>query len=176
MGKKTAAILALTALGGCSLWHSPPPVAVDSVAFAQQVARDDLSQMAMARVAVDRAASPDVRSFAQRILADDQARQQALEAVAAKNGIALPDKLEPTEQAKLDHLAAYRGAAFDIAFMDQMYSDQQTSFYAFEDAAKYGGALSAFGQDFLPATRSDLDLAKTVDVAVGGALVKQFPG
>ncbi len=177
MRTMAAAVILVATLGGCSLWRGgQTAVVVDPVAFAQQAAVDDMAQIAMARIAMERAASTDVRAFAQRVMTDCQARQRELEAVAAKNGIALPDKLEPLDQAKVDRLTAYKGEDFDIAYMDLMITEHQQNFLAFEDAAKAGGALSTFGQTFLPTVRSDLELAKTVDVNVGGALVKQFPG
>ncbi len=171
-----ASAIAVALLAGCAGAPNQPTATnmVDPANFADRVANDDMTEMAMARLALDRASSADVRGFAQHMMADHMADQHRLDTVAAQSGALLPQELSLADQIEIDKLANLTGRDFDQAYMDRMVTDHREDFRAFESAANGGTSpVAQFARDSLPRVRSRLEQAETVDVLVDGGMAKQ---
>ncbi len=82
--------------------------------FAQQAASGDLFEIQSSQLALTRAASPDVRAYAQQLIADHTAASQRLKALASRLQVPLPAAPQGPHAALLGTL---QGAAFDQAYM-----------------------------------------------------------
>ncbi|ASN80354.1 DUF4142 domain-containing protein [Deinococcus ficus] len=85
--------------------------------FAQQAASGDLFEIQSSQLALTRAASPDVRAYAQQLIADHTAASQRLKALASGLQVPLPTAPQRPHAALLTQLGTLQGAAFDQAYM-----------------------------------------------------------
>ncbi len=78
-----------------------------------------LSEIEMAKLAADRASSPEVKNYAARIQSDHETADKKLQEVAKSQNIQLQSFQPSTsEVAMMDRLKALSGTQFDRAFMD----------------------------------------------------------
>lgn len=103
---------------------APPPIADASAqggpaAFVAQIGAADLLEIEAARIALQKAQSPEVKAFAQTMI-DDHTRSSAdLKAAIAQAGLNLapPGALSPESRAKLDQLSRTAPDEFDKAYL-----------------------------------------------------------
>ena len=107
-----------TWLGALSAWslaaaalslqsnEAPPRVATRDDEFVQRVAADVLADVALGRLAAQRATRPEVKEFA-RTLADEQSRAyEELKALAIQKKFTLPSEPRPEQKAQIGQLEA----------------------------------------------------------------------
>ena len=136
-----------TWLGALSAWslaaaavslqssEAPPRVATRDDAFVQRVAADVLADVALGRLAAQRATRPEVKEFA-RTLADEQSRAyEDLKALAAQKKFALPSEPRPEQKAQIGQLEATTGAAFDEAYLAATAASRAGALALFDEAA-----------------------------------------
>lgn len=88
--------------------------------FLQAAAAADAFQVQAARLAGERAASTEVRTFAGKMQARHQDLDRDLRQLAQARRVPLPDKAEPADQRTLDALAGKTGPAFDTLYVEQV--------------------------------------------------------
>lgn len=88
--------------------------------FLQAAAAADAFQAQAARLAGERAASTEVRTFAGKMQARYQDLDRDLRQLAQARRVPLPDKAEPADQRTLDALAGKTGPAFDTLYVEQV--------------------------------------------------------
>ncbi|HYH07673.1 MAG TPA: DUF4142 domain-containing protein [Thermoanaerobaculia bacterium] len=118
---------------------SPPPPAnltPGDREFAEKAARMGMAEVQLATNVSNRAASPDVRAFAQKMLEDHNRSNQELTALASQKGIDPPADLDPEHKALDEELAKLTGAALDKRYMEAMVKDHATASQEFEAASQ----------------------------------------
>lgn len=116
---RLAALAAVLLCGAPAAAQDGPqaPVA-QTVSRDQQLAAEayqrGLSEVAQSRLALERAAAPDVRALAEAVLARQEALNRALEAAA---GGQLPRVMEPDDAEVAARLGTLQGAAFDDTYL-----------------------------------------------------------
>jgi putative membrane protein len=95
------------------------PMPTDARQYVALASAGDLFEIESARIALDKAESPEVLGLAQMILADHQRSSAQLAAAAAEVRPALrpATALDPAQQAGLDRLRGAAGTAFDLAWL-----------------------------------------------------------
>ena len=83
--------------------------------FLVQDAQGAAYELNLARLAADRAAREDVKSYARKLVADHDGYNGALQALGKAKGLQLPTEMTAT--AKLDAIKLLSGALFDKAFI-----------------------------------------------------------
>jgi len=91
--------------------------------FVQDVSQMNADEIDLARLATERASSPDVKKFAQMVIDDHTAVGEKLSGVATQNGIETRGDLDDSHRKLHDKLAAKQGADFDKDYMDAMVDD-----------------------------------------------------
>ena len=81
--------------------------------FVNKAANDGLAEVELGQIAMQRAARPSVRSFAERMVTDHGRANAELAALAKSKGIAVPTAVEPAQQATRDRLSALNDGDFD---------------------------------------------------------------
>ena len=129
--------------------------------FVSKAAMGGLAEVQYGNLALQKAQSADVKTFAQKMVTDHGAANQELQALATSKGATLPAELTGTHKAGYDHLNMLSGAEFDKAYMQHMVADHQTDVAEFEKAANSAtdSELKAFASKTLPILQQHKQLA-----------------
>jgi putative membrane protein len=93
--------------------------------FVRDVAIKNMAEIELSRMALDRATNPDIKSFAQRIVADHGAAGDKLKSVVAGQPIEWPAQLDDRHKKTADELAGRQGADFDRDYVEAMIEGHQ---------------------------------------------------
>jgi putative membrane protein len=83
----------------------------------KQLAQSHLSEIALGKLAQDKAQSDEVKSFAKKMVDDHTSAQNELQQLAQSKGIILPTELDRQHQSVEKKLAALSGEKFDRQYM-----------------------------------------------------------
>lgn len=123
-----------------------------------------LAEVQMGNLALQKASSAAVKSFAQRMVTDHSKANAELQEFATIKGIGLPAELDAELKGALDHLNGLSGAEFDKAYMQHMVEDHQRAVDHFTKGSTTATDtdLKAWAGKTLPALQEHLQLAQTV--------------
>jgi putative membrane protein len=161
--------IALAAIA-VSLWLAPSSFAGQSQevspdqTFAKKAVVGGLAEVQLGKIAVEHAASPDVKQFGQRMVEDHGNANRELMALVEKKGISVPTALDQKHQEEADRLAKLRGAAFDRAYIQHMVKDHEEDVRLFSTQAKEGkdSELRSFAAKTLPTLEEHLNMARSL--------------
>jgi putative membrane protein len=132
--------------------------------FLRDAIQGDNSEIALGRMAHQRAASRSVRDFG-RTLRDDhsRARDQA-RAVADRMGLGRVRDMTREARREQDRLSRLHGRAFDRAFVRYMIDDHRKDITAFKDEAReHHGPASRLAREQLPTLQRHLDMVLAIE-------------
>lgn len=124
--------------------------------FLEKAARSGLEEVEVSRVAASRTSNPEVRRFAQNLIADHDRAFEELTSLAALKGVHLPAKDAIAEKwVKRD------AKSFDQDYIDKMVSDHEECVKLFEKHAKDGddAEVVAYARKHLPKLQTHLQAA-----------------
>jgi putative membrane protein len=132
--------------------------------FLIKAAQGGMTEVQLGQLAQEKAASPDVKQFGARMVADHSKANAQLKTVADKEGVTVPTQLDSRHQAMVDHLQRLSGPAFDKAYVNMMVRDHE------KDAAEFRNAsanaqdpdVKAFASDTLKVIESHLSDIKSI--------------
>jgi len=138
--------------------------------FLREAAGGGLAEVALGKLAVDRAHSADVRAFGQRMMEDHAKGNEQLLALAQSKQVELPTDVPADAKQTGERLADLSGAAFDREFMKGMVADHEKVVAAFEAEAKSSGDsdLRQFATQALPMLRDHLAQARRIEATLKG--------
>jgi len=133
--------------------------------FVLQVAADGMAEVELGKLALQKAASPTVKQFADRMVQDHGKANAELKALAASKGVALPTSLPGTKQDDLIQMGKLSGTAFDKAYSLHMAGDHEKAVAAFDKQAQGTGdaQIKAWAAKTLPTLREHLAEARALD-------------
>jgi len=139
--------------------------------FIRKAAEGGKAEVELGKLAQEKAASPEVKQFGERMVNDHSKANDQLKEVAQKEGVTLPTKLDAKDAATKARLEKLSGEAFDRAYMKDMVADHKTDVAEFEREARSGSDpdLKAFAQKTLPTLREHLRMASDAAAKVGAA-------
>ncbi|MGE5093720.1 MAG: DUF4142 domain-containing protein [Betaproteobacteria bacterium] len=106
--------------------------------FIEKVMRDGMAEVRMGQLAKDRGLRVEVKEFANRMVEDHTAANDALRSLAAAKGVALPSEIDRKDERAMDKLGKALGPDFDRAYMRDMVRDHRKDLAAFRQEAKHG--------------------------------------
>ncbi len=121
--------------------------------FVPAAASSNMFEIESSRLALNRSQSPDVRQFANKMIADHQQAGQQMKTTAAAAGITAPaERLQPRHQEMLDELRGMRGAEFDSRYIEMQRLAHKDAISLFDSYAEDGDrpALKSFARSTLP--------------------------
>ena len=149
---------------------------VNDAAFLRQAAQHGLAEVAASKMALVKSRSPQVKSFADAVLADHARLHEQLQALAAEASVELPAGLTLRQKLELRVLRDGSDEKFDQRFTDafgvKAYERTLRLFAAAATDAK-DPDVQAFAEQALPWLRERLEAAKDLarsDEANGGTL------
>lgn len=143
----------------------------DDRKFATEAAQDGLAEVALGKLATQKASDPAVKAFGQHMVEDHGKANEELKSLAKQKGWTLPDEPAAKHKATQARLEKLEGAAFDSAYAQDMVKDHEHAVAAFERQAKGGGDpdLKAWASKTLPTLKSHLQDSRDLAGKVGKA-------
>ncbi|MFC3068224.1 DUF4142 domain-containing protein [Phenylobacterium soli] len=142
---------------------SPPTPAAD---FAARAAAGDAFELQAAQAASQRAANPEVKSFAAMMLRDHGQSSDDFTKALASAGQALPagGALDNDQQAALSELSGADPAGFDKAYMAGQVKAHRAALALTQDYAQNGDnvALKAYATQTLPVIQHHYEVASAL--------------
>ncbi len=133
--------------------------------FVMDAAKGGMTEVALGKLAAEKATSPAVKEFGQKMADDHQKANDELMKIVSQKGATLPTDVTSGEKREEDHLRNLSGADFDKAYMDHMVKDHKKDVKEFERAAKDAKDtdVQAFAAKTLPILQEHLRMAEAAD-------------
>jgi putative membrane protein len=136
--------------------------------FVQNAALDGMTEVELAKIALQKSKNDQVKQFAQKMSQDHSQANEQLASIAKQKGLTVPTKLDAKHEAMVKSLSSKSGAAFDKAYADHMAKDHSKAVALFQSASKSSDPdLAAFAQKILPTLQEHKQLADNLQAATG---------
>lgn len=141
------------------------PTRVDDKKFLKDAAQGGMAEVELGKLAAQKATSPDVKQFGQKMVDDHTKANDQLKELASKESVSIPDGLDSKHQSRIDKLSKLSGPQFDKAYMKDQLRDHEQDVQEFKSEAQYGTDpnIKQFATQTLPVLQQHLELAKNVD-------------
>jgi putative membrane protein len=138
--------------------------------FIMEAARGGMAEVELGQLASDKAESPAVKQFAQRMVTDHGKANDELKSLAQSKNIMLPTDLDAKHKATKDRLSKLSGAQFDRAYMQDMVSDHQKDVSEFkkQSTSAKDPELKAWAAKTLPTLQEHLQMAQAASRSAVG--------
>jgi putative membrane protein len=133
--------------------------------FINEAAAGGLAEVELGRLAAQKAHSPDVKRFGERMVTDHSKANDELKALAVRKGITPPTEVTAAQKDEKESLSKLSGAEFDRKYMKLMVEDHDQDVKAFQDQAN-GAAdpdLKSFAARTLPTLQEHQKMAKEIN-------------
>jgi putative membrane protein len=144
-------------------------LAAADAAFVKKAADGGMAEVAMAKLAQEKAASDEVKAYAAKLEKDHTQANTDLKQVASQKNVTLPTAPSKAHQAKHDRLAKLSGAAFDKAYVAAMVEDHQKNVQEFSRASTSlaDAEVKAFAAKTLPVLKDHLQQVQELSKTIG---------
>jgi putative membrane protein len=163
MRKLTTTCLAAGLIG---LVAGQASAAVSSVdrSFATKAASGGLAEIQAAQVAQQKAGSPQVKTFADRMISDHTQANTELQQIAQQEKLTLPTQPASHDRASVQAMTGLTGSVFDRRYAQEEVRDHQQDVALFRQEANSGRdpALKQYAQKTLPVLRQHLQMAQAL--------------
>ena len=136
--KKTLAMTCCIALG-CAAAVLPSRARAEDdndKKFLAMAAQSDQNEMALSKVAQDKATNPAVKAFATKMITEHTKMSASMKPFADSWGLTAPDGPDADHQSEISKLNGLSGADFDKEYMSDMVTDHTKALSAFTTEAK----------------------------------------
>jgi putative membrane protein len=136
--------------------------------FIEEAAQGGMAEVEHGKLAAQRATHPQVKQFAERMVADHTKAHDELKTIAGARGVTPPTTVERKHHRQMEKLGKLQAADFDHEYMKQMVDDHKKTVALFEKQAKSGkdGDLKSFAIKTLPTLKEHLAQAQSTYDAV----------
>ena len=171
--KTTWVLTACAAVATC-LWVARTQVIADDFKsdhdFMRQADEIDLTEVKLGKIAQDHGSASVVKEFGQRMIRDHSRMNKDLRAIASKENIVLPKRLDPKDQQLVTQLTNLSGPSFDHAYTKDMVPGHREAIAKFEAEAKNGRSpeMRAWAAKWCPTLEEHLRLAQKTLKEIGG--------
>ena len=104
--------------------------------FMETAAQHGMAEVAMGRLAADKAQSPEVKQFGERMVQDHTKANQQLMQIAQQKGMQLPKETDSKHKRMMESMTKMSGDKFDREYMEQMVEDHKKDIGLFREASK----------------------------------------
>jgi putative membrane protein len=139
----------------------------DDMEFIADAIKGDNSEIALGRLATEKAASDGVRQFGQTLVTDHGKGKKEATDVASKLGVSPTDEMMPEAQEEMTKLKNLSGANFDKEFSSYMVKDHEEDLAKFHKEAEQGsGDVAEFARKTIPTLQKHLDMAQALSKSI----------
>ncbi|HDV8244893.1 DUF4142 domain-containing protein [Enterobacter hormaechei] len=137
----------------------------------KDMAQANINEVAAARLALDKAQSSEVKTFAQKMVDDHGAALTKVQTVAQKKGVELPTEPDAAHKALNSRLENQRGDAFDKMYME--YAGVKVLSKLKSDASKIDDPdVKALANEHTPVVEQHLKSAEQMSTHSGASADK----
>jgi putative membrane protein len=131
----------------------------DDVQFVTQSASASMLQIQLSEAALERGVSPEVKTFAEKMVRDHRTMLAELQNTADQSRIMLPQTLGKADQEVYDNITAKQGIGFDVEYIKAMAGQHKNLLGNYEDIAEDGINMDVkqYASKQLPVIRQHLD-------------------
>ena len=138
--------------------------AAEVESWIKRAAEAGLAEVALGKLAAQKAYSPEVKQFGQRMVDDHSKANEELMKIAKDKGATPPAQLDEKHRKLQQDLAKAQQADFDKKYMDGQVQDHQEAVALFEKGAKSKDPqVQQFASSKLPALKEHLQMAQKVN-------------
>jgi putative membrane protein len=165
MSLLAAAALFAGVIGARAEDRKPADQPFDDQTFVKTAASSGMHEVAIAKIAVEKATRAEVKKFAEMMIKDHTAANDELKGAAKAANIEVPDKLTDKHQKHLDMFKDYKGTDFDKDYIKHTIADHTEGVALFTKASKEAKSkeLKDFATKTLPTIQKHLEEAKKLD-------------
>jgi putative membrane protein len=141
-------------------------------AFLKQAAQNGHAEVESSKLAMDKAVSADVKSFAKQMVDDHTKAGDELKALASSKGVEVPSEPSVMQKGKIKLLSARKDTSFDSHYAASMGVDaHQDTIKLFQKAADSAddAEVKAFAAKTLPTLQHHLQMAQQMNTAAKAA-------
>jgi len=126
--------------------------------FVSTASEAGAAEVAMAKVATDRAASVEVKNFASRMTSDHEKVGDKLKTIASNKHIDVKDQPSKRDKAEIEKLSKLSGASFDREYVKEQLSAHKEAVALFQKESKSAkdSDLKQFAANSLPTLEDHL--------------------
>lgn len=127
----------------------------------------NLTEIKLGEYAAQNGKRDDVKAFGRRMVKDHTALNDNLKALAAQEGVTLPDSLDATHQKMVEKLTALTSSDFDKAYIADMFTGHRKAIRAFktESDKTKDAEVESFADNSIPVLEEHLKLITTIKKA-----------
>lgn len=135
-----------------------------SAVFAVKVADDGMMEVALGKLALEKATDPRVKAFASMSVNDRTKINEELKSIAENRKIALPSAMSEAAKKFIDKLSKKSGKAFEKEYIAEMVDDHDRDVKDFDNAANNLESISLreWARKTLPTVMIHLDSARAI--------------
>lgn len=135
----------------------------------QKLAQSDMAEIETGKVAAQKATSPEVKKYAEKMVEDHSKMLEEGKKTAQDKGATPPSGPDKKHQAALKKLQGMSGAEFDRQYINQMVRDHQEALKVAEKAAKDAKDpdLKAHAEKGAPHIKQHLEEARKLQASLG---------
>lgn len=144
--------------------------------FIQRAAEIGQGEVALGRLGQAEATRPEVKQYAQDLVAGHTRSNQQLASLAQQKGVQIPNQPSKAAQTRIQALSRQSGEKFDKEFLELAERDHRRALDQFQDAARKVSDpdVKAWAQSMVPELQQHLAMARRPE-AIGEAPRKQHP-
>jgi putative membrane protein len=153
-----AALVALSLPAGAQT--TTAPLSHHDKSFIEKAAKSGEEEVALSQIALQRAADPQVKEFAQMMVTDHTGANTELTSLASARSVEIP----AASDHEINKWSQKTDKDFDEDYMEKMVKDHKEAVELFQKEADKGedADLKAFAAKTLPALQSHLERAKEI--------------
>lgn len=135
-----------------------------SASFAVNVMDDGLREVALGKLALEKATDPRVKAFATMSVSDRTRINDELKYIAEKRKIALPSEMSDAAKKFIDKLSKKNGKFFEKEYIAEMVDNHDRDVKNFDNAANNLESISLreWARKTLPTVMAHLDSARAI--------------
>ncbi|MHB8109937.1 MAG: DUF4142 domain-containing protein [Syntrophorhabdaceae bacterium] len=133
LGAHQAPVFGQTQSGPQMAQQSPALPPITEKEFISSIVREGVSEIQLAKLALERSTNNDVRTFAEKIIKDHTEANDSLMAIAKNLGIELPRTMDARHSRKYIKLKTIDSDTFDKDYIDAMVEDHHDTVSELQD-------------------------------------------
>ena len=139
-------------------------------AFMTKAAVGGMAEVELGRMAAQKAANSDVKTFGKRMVDDHSKANDELKQLASQKGVTLPTDLDAKHKETMDRLSKLNGAAFDTAYVSEMVKDHVEDVLEFERESGQGqnSDVKGWAAKTLPTLKGHLEMIQGIESKMRG--------